>query len=269
LLRAWRNRPPPREPWRVRLAFGVVLAGHVLLAVLAWSLMQPRPWRESVRVRPDQALQVRFIERPRDVAAPAVPALPPRVLPRRAPAADTSAGAPAPATAPVQASPRLRDRNGQLLVPAQAAQATGQPGYIQRMPQGDTQVMRHDTPLRYSPTRFEAYFPPPGETLLREGVRRALARTRSGEEKQVDLGRGVHLKCKTLFGIPTPMCAMPPAPHSKKDGDARLNMAPAAPLAKELAPPVHDIATCIARYRAGEPLPYGCPVDTPARAALP
>jgi hypothetical protein len=270
LLRAWRNRPPPREPWRVRLAFGVVLAGHVLLAILASSQMQPRPGRDDARARPDEALQVRFIERPRETTAPAMSPLPAREVapPRRERSAtDAPVASPlAPDTAPMQVAPRLRDHDGQPLLPAEPASATAKPGYIQRLPQGDAQVMRHDSPVQYKATRLEAFFPPPNETLLHEGVRHALDKTRTGNKKPVNLGRGVHLQCKTLFGIPTPICTMPPAPPSKKDGDARLNMAPAAPLAKELTPPGRDLATCIARYRAGEPLPYGCPVDTVKRA---
>jgi hypothetical protein len=59
----------------------------------------------------------------------------------------------------------------------------------------------------------------------------------------------------------------PPAPPSAKDGDARLSMAPAKPLdgaAYAPKPPTED--ACIAMYRAGKPLAWGCPVDTPNRA---
>jgi hypothetical protein len=43
-------------------------------------------------------------------------------------------------------------------------------------------------------------------------------------------------------------------------------MAPAALVKNALPPPPPSVATCIADYKAGKPLPNGCPVDTPARA---
>lgn len=271
LLRAWRARRPPREPWRFRLVLGVVLALHLLFAAVVWWEMQPHVARGVVRVTLHDALQVRFIE-----AAPALtppPALPrptaraaaPATRPR--PVAKAPAGVPSAPPAPAPTAPlRLVDRTGQPLLPAPAASAApAVPGYIQRMPQGDAQVMRHDSPVTYQSTRFNQYFPPPDETVAGQGLRRALSKTHTGEDASVDLGHGVHLKCKTLFGIPTPMCGQPPAPPSKKDGDERLDMAP-PPLARELAPARRDLAGCIAIYRAGKPLPHGCPVDTPARA---
>lgn len=167
---------------------------------------------------------------------------------------------------PAAHPPQLFDRTGQPLLPATAASVPSTPGYVQRLPQGDSQVMRHDSLIPYHATRFEQAFPSPHETLLGQTVRRALSGTHTGEHQAVNLGHGVHLKCKTLFGIPTPMCQMPPAPPSRKDGDERLDMAPAAPLAKELTPPARSDRECIAAYRAGKPLPQGCPVDTPDRA---
>jgi hypothetical protein len=277
LLRAWRGRPPPREPWRVRLAFGVVLALHGLFAAIAWWEMRPQPAREVVHARLDDALRVRFIERARQAAPappPSMPVPPPPAVPppvRARPSREaTTASLPAPAASapstPAPSTPVLYDRTGQPLLPAEAAStASATPGYIQRIPQGDSRVMRHDSPVTYQATRFEGAFPPPDETILGQGVRRALSAMHTNENKSVGLGHGIHLKCKTLFGIPTPMCVMPPAPPSKKDGDERLSMAP-APLARELAPPKRNLSECIALYRAGKPLPHGCPVDTPNRA---
>ena len=44
-------------------------------------------------------------------------------------------------------------------------------------------------------------------------------------------------------------------------------MAPAKPLdGNAHAPKKPDEAACIAMYRAGKPLAWGCPVDTPNRA---
>jgi hypothetical protein len=271
LLRAWRGRPPPREPWRFRLVLAVVLALHGLFGAVAWWEMRPRPVRDVVRVRLDDALQVRFVEQPRQLAPappPSMPAPPPRAPPpvRERPRPDAmTASLPTPAASSPPAPLHLFDRTGQPLLPAHAASTAPTPGYVQRLPQGDSRVMSHDTPIRYQATRFEKNFPPPDETIVGQGIRRALSATHSNDNKSVGLGHGIHLKCKTLFGIPTPMCGMPPAPPSKKDGDERLNMAP-PPLASELAPPKRELSECIALYRAGKPLPHGCPVDTPRRS---
>jgi len=271
LLRAWRQRTPSRDPWRSRIALALMVVLHGLFVVVVWWEMQPWPAPEAAHVQRGEALQVRLIERPRAAQAPppAVPSppqpSPPVVRERPRPDAMT-ASLPAPASSAPTAAPRLYDRTGQVRLPADAVTtAAPTPGYVQRMPQGDSRVMSHDTPVTYKATRFEEYFPPPDETIVGQSVRRALSATHTNEHKSVDLGHGIHLKCKTLLGIPTPMCVMPPAPPSKKDGDERLNMA-SAPLAKELAPPGRKLSECIALYREGKPLPQGCPVDTPARA---
>jgi hypothetical protein len=244
---------------------------HGLFALVVWWEMQPRPAREVAQVPRGEALQVRLIAQPRATQAPppAVPAPPPPRPPavRERPRPDAmTASLPAAASSAPTSPPRLYDRTGQLLLPTgPTTVAAPSPGYVQRMPQGDSRVMSHDTPVKYKATRFEKYFPPPDETIVGEGGRSLRRATHSGESRAVNLGHGIHLKCKTLFGIPTPDCVMPPAPPSRKDGDERLDMAP-APLAKELAPAPRKLSECIAIYRAGKPLPQGCPVDTPARA---
>ena len=236
--------------------------------------MRPQPVPTVVAVRLDDALQVRFVEPPRPATPPVQPAPPSPSLPaHRVPARKREPHARDAMTASFHAPPAearapllLFDRTGQPLLPAATASVAPTPGYVQRVPQGDMQVMRHDDPVRYRATRFEQAFPSPHETIVGEGIRGLLRKTHTGQSTSVNLGHGIHLKCKTLLGIPTPDCAMPPAPPSRKDGDERLDMAPAAPLARELAPPKRGLAECIALYREGKPLPQGCPVDTPMRA---
>ncbi|MHB1271965.1 MAG: hypothetical protein ACYCZD_04200 [Rhodanobacter sp.] len=66
---------------------------------------------------------------------------------------------------------------------------------------------------------------------------------------------------------PAPAMRPPPAPPSAKEGDERLSMAPARPLAIDPhAPAPPGVEACIAMYRAGQPLAPGCPVDTPDRS---
>lgn len=273
LLHALRERKPEREPWRFRLVFALALLLHGLFVVALWLEMRPHPMRDIVSVQQGSALQVRLIAAPPDAApapaAPLPPALPetPRTRTPPAPSREPPAAhamtlnvpgpAPAPAASP---NPQLFDRDGQPLLPVAAASMPNVPGYVQRQPQGDMQVMRHDHPVTYSATRFEQYFPPPDETAGGALVRHVMEKV--AKPFAVRLPHGVHLKCTLLTG-----CSDPPAAPPKKDGDERLSMAPAAPLAKELAPADGPgVDECIAIYRDGKPLPHGCPVDTPSRA---
>lgn len=237
---------------------------HVLFLLVARQALQTRA---PPRLPASPALQARFVPillTPQPAAPPPV-TLPARPAPAR-PAAVGPARAKVPATAAAPAPALvLRDRTGQVLLPAHSASTGATPDYVQRAPQGDTRIMRHVDPVPYKPTRFEKYFPPPDESAggaLVRHVGEALLKT-----KEVDLPRGVHLQCKTLLGIPTFDCMLPPPPPSAKGGDARLSMAPAKPLASDpQAPPPPSVAACIALYRAGKPLAWGCPADTPNRA---
>ena len=280
LLRRLRRRPAPRPTAQRRLAAGLVAVLHVFFAVVLWHAMQPRPIAPP-KYRDDAAdatvLQVRFIPRGAE-AAPVPP--PPRVSPppaTRQPVGRRVAASGVPrrpfaAAVPASAPPRppaLFDRDGVARLPAASSSTSAAvPDYIQRKPAGDMQVMQHTTPLPYRPTRFEKYFPPPGENAAQAGLRKLVGalQGKGPSSKTVNLPRGVHLECRTLLGVPTPFCGLPPAPPPPNDGDERLNMG-ATPLATDPhAPPPPSLATCIAAYRAQGPLPYGCPVDTPARA---
>lgn len=247
---------------------------HGLFVVTLWLEMRPTlPPPRPAAV--GAVLQVRLIPRQRVPlpahAPPPLPATPSRLAgvpaPSREPHDKQAMTASMPSPAPAAPTPRLFDRDGQPLLPPAPAGTAAAPDYVQRLPQGDAQVMRHDDPIMYRSTRFDQDFPSIHETLLGQTVRGVLRATHTGDKKSVDLPGGVHLKCKTLLGIPTPMCQDPPAAPPKKDGDERLSMAPAQPLAKGIqTPPPPSEAQCIALYRDGKPLPWGCPVDTPTRA---
>jgi hypothetical protein len=265
-----RDDEPARErQWRwLALVVAVVLHGLFMLAI--WYGMRPPPIAAPTEMHADEVLQVRFITRvPASHAAPPDMQAPPpppkaRALPKRSePVAKNAMTLQVPTPKPAAAA-RLYDEHGQPLLPAASASAPA-PGYVQRLPQGDTRVMQHADPIKYKATRFEQYFPPPDETAGGAAVRHAVDAV--VKSKDVDLPGGVHLKCMTVLGIPTPNCINPPAPPSAKDGDERLSMAPAKPLDGEAhAPKKPDEAACIAMYRAGKPLAWGCPVDTPNRA---
>lgn len=256
---------------------GVVVALHAFLLSSLWLGMRPpTPRPEVVGVSLDAPLQVRFIPRQSDREVPPAPVPPPLPAPsarvatprpkvmKEAPRTDAmvahmDTSAPVAATT-VAPTPQLYDRQGTLVLPSSAATAAAPvPGYVQRKPTGDTQIMEHTSPVKYKATRFEKYFPPPGETLGQAGMRHVL--TPLFKQHDVNLPRGTHLKCSLLGG-----CSEPPPPPPPNDGDERLSMAP-TPLAKGLdSTPPPSLKTCIAAYRSQGPLPYGCPVDTPARA---
>lgn len=270
-LRQLRWRAPVRTPRRTWFAVAVAVLLHLVFVAAIWHVMRPSPVQADAEPA-DHVLRVRFITlqppaRPaRPPAPPEPPALPSRKPPVKHPPEPPAKDAmtlqsPTPATTP---RPRIYDRNGQPLLPPSAA-SSATPGYVQHLPQGDARVMEHTDPIKYQATRFDQYFPPPDESAGGAAVRHVVDAVVSTTE--VNLPHGVHLKCKTILGIPTPDCMNPRTPPSAKDGDERLSMAPAQPLGgAEDAPKPPSVKACIAMYRAHKPLAWGCPVDTPNRA---
>ncbi len=268
-LRQRRWREPQHDRRQRWLAIVVAVPLHLLFVVAIWYGMRPRP-TPAVATRTDEVLRIRFITRSPIpmVETPPMQDLPPppkpRVRPRLPePVAKEAMTLQLPTPKPATAA-RLYDEHGQPLLPAAAASAPV-PGYVQNQPQGDARIMQHTDPIKYKATRFEKYFPPPDETAGGAAVRHVVDAVL--KSKDVNLPGGVHLKCMTVLGIPTPNCINPPAPPSAKDGDERLSMAPARPLDGEAhAPKPPSVEACIAMYRAGKPLEPGCPVDTPNRS---
>lgn len=282
LLHQMRWRQAPRERLPVVLGIVLVVVLHLVIFISARLGMQPHA-REVPRNLSDSALQVRLIDRPPPVpveAAPPPPDIPvPKNTPPR-PAAEHHATPPpqpapppapsreAPAPGAMQATlgppaPRLFD-NGQVkLAPAPASTART-PDFIAQRPQGDDKVMKHDQPLKYTETRFDADWAPVRENILQQGLRKTLEAVTV--KKTFDRGNGARINCG--FAIIFLSCGGdPPAGPPKKDGDKRLNMPPANPLVPGMnPPPAMDIKECIEVYRKGQPLPQACPTDTPLRS---
>ncbi|TCI07432.1 hypothetical protein EZM97_30195 [Dyella soli] len=273
----WRKPPPDRR--RRWLALGIVLVLHGLFGLLTWHEMQSQQRSSPAGMRRG-ALQVRLIARPPRAAAavalPPTPALPAPAVPppvaRPRPAPEPPAPQamtvtlPPPAPAPVPAAP-LYDASGQPRLPS-ASSASEPPAasYVQRTPQGDARLMQHDSVVHYQPTRFDKDWQKGGGSSVDDALKRAV--DSSTVTHTFHIAPGVRLHCAISFAALAGGCGgdPPPAPPSK-DGDVRLNMAPASALAPGTAtstPPGMD--ECIAIYRADKPLPQGCPVDTPTRA---
>ncbi|MBE1160502.1 hypothetical protein [Dyella acidiphila] len=280
MLHQMRWRKTPRDRRRLWLALSIAALLHVFFLLVMWYGMKPRgPLRQVVAVQAESAIQVRFITHiaaPAQVPPPVVPALPAPPKPsHEAPAKNAltvhiAGTAPAPAAttqAPPQPAPVLFDRTGRIILPANPASAppapAAAPDYVQRGPQGDTQIMHDQNPVKYKPTKLDPYWRK-GGTAVDDALQKLVEKTTV--QKTIQLPRGIRIHCGISLAALAGGCGgEPPPPPPSNDGDERMNMAPAASLGGN-APAKPDAATCIALYKAGRPLPQGCPVDTPARA---
>ena len=260
----WHEPPVTQTTRWLALVLGLLL--HGVFAVVAWYGMRPPP-RPVPPTTPDQFMQVRFIdsELVAPARAPAPPPPPLLPLPPRTPPVPPAKGALVVRPPPVAATvPRLFDAMGRPLLPAPAASAPT-PGYVQRMPQGDARIMQQDSPIKYQPTRFAGDWNRGGSS-----IDHALTKLvdKTTVKKTIRLPGGIRIHCAVALAMLAGGCAGdPPRQPSAKDGDERLNMAPASSLddhEHRSKPP--SVEACIAMYRAGKPLAYGCPVDTPDRS---
>lgn len=285
-LRAMRQRrPAPRDRLSVSLAVAAAIILHLLLIVVVSYEMQPRVQIGFyVPHGPPDVLEVRFIDRAPPPAAPSAsppppvtepppkvrsaeatrPEPPPRKKkPDEATPAVTPPDAP-PATAP--AASGVFSADGSIVLP-RGTPGSGGSDYTPPRPTDATGVMSHKTTVTYTQTRFEKDWAPRDENVLSQGMRRAIETTTV--KKTVDLGHGVRVNCSTVFFVlPVGCGGEDPSKAAHKDGDTRLNMAPANPLVKDLpgALPTRNEAGCIAAYRRDERVPEGCPADTPLKA---
>jgi hypothetical protein len=251
------------------IVLALVLALHVLFALMLWSPRQPAP------VDSEQKLIVLLLDdtrAPRTAPPPAPPTLPELVPPQRAAtrvrpephekprreAMVVQDHEPAPAPAASVATPAaisLFAKDGTVhLAPA----PTGTPAAVAAKPAkpaDDRQIMQHDSNhMHYKATRFEKYFPPPDET--------------AGGAVGRHIGDAIHEIAKSLCDpdkhstASDMLCGAPPPPASRKNSDERLNL-PAASLVGDPPPVTVPLETCIAEYADGKPLSIGCPIDTP------
>ena len=270
-LRQLRWREPPRGYRLAWLVLAVVVLLHLVFAAMVWLAMRPPPSRPGPAAPVTDVLEVRFIPAATAPAAkappPAVPLPPPPRTPSRhaaEPAAKNALSVQLPAPAASVAPPRLFDRNGQAMLPASAASAPV-PEYVQGMPRGDTRIMRHDSPVKYQATRFEKDWGNGSSNAIDDVLQKAVDKTTV--KHTFHPLPGVRIHCAVSLAMLAGGCGGdPPPPPSPKDGDVRLNMAPAPLAPNPNAPRPPPLSRCIALYRAGKPLADGCPSDTPIRA---
>ena len=264
--RRWHEpRRERRQHW-LALLFAALLHGVFVLVV--WQQMRPRMIAPTTSAPAQEALQIRFISSAPARATPPAPALqaPPR--PRvpaapREPPRKNAMSLQLPAPPPPRSTARLFDQNGQPLLPAPAS-STPVPDYVQHLPQGDPRIMQHRSPVTYQATRFDQDW---GKSNAVDSALQKLV-DKTTVKKTIRLPRGVRIHCAISLAMLAGGCGGdPPAKPSAKDGDVRLNMAPARSLDGQAhAPKPPDEQACIHMYRAGKPLAWGCAVDTPDRA---
>lgn len=270
-LRRARWREPSRERrWpTVALLVSIVLHGLFVLAVYDHVRASRAP--DSAGTDTRDVLQVRFFtdSTPRLVKPPAPLSLPPRTIRPPAKKVLATKGAltlrlPTAAKTP-GAMAHIYDKDGLPILPAATASVTTVPDYVQRMPQGNMQIMQHKSSIAYKPTRFDGAWKDPLDPID-SALQTVVDKTKM--KKTFNLPKGIRLHCSIGIIPPGGGCrGDPPAAPSAKDGDERLSMAPAQPIAKGIPVPTPPSeAACIAMYRAGKPLAYGCPVDTPIRS---
>lgn len=242
---------------------------HAIFVVLIWFVMRAPAVKPPAVTPPADIMQVRFITLAPPTDKPPPPAMPPpppprpRVVPKTREPLASDAMVLQPPPAPAKPVP-LYDESGLPLLPAAAASASAA-GYVQRMPQGNTQIMQHRSAVTYRPTRFDDDWGGKG-SAIDNALQKLVDHTTV--KKTVRLPGGIRIHCAVSLAMLAGGCGgEPPPPPSAKDGDARLNMAPARSLdgmSHGSIPP--SVQACIAMYRAGKPLAYGCPVDTPDRS---
>ncbi len=261
--RRWREPPVAQAVHRWTLA--VVLLLHALFALVAWYGTRPPPPRGEAAAAPGQLLQIRLIDHAPAPRQPPPLTLPPAPPAAPAPPARTRPEPPAKGALVVQSPPRLYDEHGQPLLPPAPASSAPAPGYVQHLPQGDARIMRHDSPIKYKPTRFEDDWDK-GGSAIDSALQKLVDKTT--RKKTIHLPGGIRIHCAVSLAMLAGGCGGdPPPPPSAKSGDMRLNMAPASTpdgRAHGFTPP--SVEACIAMYRDGKPLAQGCPVDTPNRA---
>jgi len=270
LRRSWRQPLPTRRVQMLVLA--LVLALHVLFALMLWSAMQPAPAEN------DQVLIVQLLDNPRLPRAappPAPPTLPKLVSPQQAAAPrvrpeshekprpdamamQDHAAAPMPAaSAAPPAATSLFAKDGSVRLPPALTNTSVAPSAEAKpaKPADDRRIMQHDDYMHVKHTRFDKYFPPPNET--------------AGGAVGRHIGNAIQAIAKSMCDpskrstASNLLCGAPPLPPSPKDADERLNLPPPSLVGDPHPIKSLPLSTCIAEYNDGKPLSYGCPINTP------
>ena len=271
----------PAPAVSVRLAIQPATVASVTPAPAASQVLPAAPLSApQVQIAGIQAPPGITVQGPKPEAVPRVPSV--RVTPSPAPAQSTPAPARVVSVTPPPAAADWAQQSDTFSKQpveqpghgtAERRQAgkgspEGVPAYVQRQPQGNSDVMtRQYRGFHYKRTIFDQYWAPDNQGLLTSLLQRLVDAL--SFHKTFDLGHGVRIHCGGwLLGFG---CGGgPPQPMSKMSNDRRLNMAPAKPLVPGLGSPVvvpppapppsssEESVKCETARVAGGPLPPGC-----------
>jgi hypothetical protein len=232
-----RGRPPRQwRSWWMLLA--LVLAGHVLLAWLAWLILRPAPYRRLE----GGAFRVTLIEPAPELPLPP-PLLPPPPLPGQPapPPVHRERPAPGAITATMEGvkTPPLNlyDSNGQIGLSSGAGKQPA-PAYREPALQG-SHIYSGASPVPYKPTRFNKDWAPLNETLGARTIGRAFDKAveKTTLEKTVKLPGGIRVHCAVAPLLLMAMgCQVDPPPPPANDDDIRLSMPPPETLTGKKVP---------------------------------
>ncbi|WP_329742556.1 hypothetical protein [Dyella sp. A6] len=190
-----------------------------------------------------------------------------------------------PPTVPTHTGDFAAPVTGQGRVPGARGHGTqGSPEgtYIQLVPHGDTRIMSHRVNgFHYTPTIFNKYWTPEGESSIDTALRRAVEKTTVSHT--FHLPRGVRVKCVAMPLLPMLLfgCGNPDPPAKPLDPKIyrQLNLPTLNASIPKVAPPASapapavpvkltNAVQCADARVAGGPMPPGCGAATVVRPVL-
>lgn len=232
-IRLSQRARPPRRRGSLWMLLAAVLAGHALLAWLAFLVLRPAPQVELgtgiftvTLIEPQSALPPPPpLLSPPPLPGQAQPSAPPRLVHREPPAPGAIR-----ATLEGTSEPRLQlyDSSGRIRVPPAGAATAPTPAYRTPGLKG-SEIYSGKSPLPYKPTPFEKDWAPPNQSLGAQTVGRAYEKAveKTTVTKTVTLPGGIKVKC----GVSPLLLALgcspsPPPPPPDNDNDVRRSMPP-------------------------------------------
>ena len=242
-VRLTQRTPVSRDRRALWMLLALVLLAHVVLVWLAWRILRPSPHRHGGR----EVIAVMLIE-PSAIPPPPPPLVAPPPLPGQRTSMPRPVHHEAPAKGAIQAqmqgvpepSLQLYQTNGQIQIPPSASTVAPAPAYRAPGIKG-SQIYSGQSPVPYTPTRFNQDWAPDHESLGAKTIGRAVDKAieKTTVKKTVRLPGGIKLHCAlSPLALFAGCKGDDPQPPPKNDNDVRLSMPPAETLTgKKVAVP--------------------------------